>query len=208
MTSLRHNHAGPAREPARRLPRRRPRLHPRRRLAAYDAHRGGPPGRRLPDDDLPRLAGHAELLGDLMTREWSGRRRRPRSPTGHRRPTRVDAASADGRSSRTVARAARQRAVPADRRGRPRAAAALPARRRGRSQDADPRPAHRAAIRAGQAAGAIRAGNPTASPAALLLAAHGFVLSAHTMADDAVTEAELDAELRLLVTRTRDASRR
>ena len=36
---------------------------------------------------------------------------------------------------------------------------------------------------------------------ALLLATHGFVLSAHTMVDDDVTEAELDAELRLLLSR-------
>ena len=36
-----------ARAPGR-LPRRRPRLHPRRRLAAYDAHRGRPPGRASP----------------------------------------------------------------------------------------------------------------------------------------------------------------
>ena len=34
---------------------------------------------------------------------------------------------------------------------------------------------------------------------ALLLAAHGFVLSAHTMVDDDVTEDELDAELATLV---------
>jgi hypothetical protein len=36
---------------------------------------------------------------------------------------------------------------------------------------------------------------------ALLLAAHGFVLSAHTMVDDAVTEADLDDELRLVLAR-------
>jgi hypothetical protein len=36
----------------------------------------------------------------------------------------------------------------------------------------------------------------------LLLAAHGFVLSAHTMVDDEVSEAELDAELTTLLTRT------
>ena len=36
---------------------------------------------------------------------------------------------------------------------------------------------------------------------ALLLAAHGFVLSAHTMVDDKVTEAELDDELATLLNR-------
>jgi hypothetical protein len=72
--------------------------------------------------------------------------------------------------------------------------------RRGRSQDAilalttDQ-------VREGQAAGRIRPGNPTAIARALLLATHGFVLSAHTMVDDAVSEDDLDAELRLLVTR-------
>jgi AcrR family transcriptional regulator len=72
--------------------------------------------------------------------------------------------------------------------------------RRGRSQDAilaitEPQ------IRAGQEAGTVRAGNPTAIARSLLLATHGFVLSAHTMVDDDVTEAELDAELRLVLTR-------
>ncbi len=45
----------------------------------------------------------------------------------------------------------------------------------------------------------MRAGNPAAIARALVLAAHGFVLSAHTMVDDRVTEAELDAELALVL---------
>jgi len=73
--------------------------------------------------------------------------------------------------------------------------------RRGRSQDlilalTD------TAIRAGQETGEIRAGNATAMARGLLLAAHGFVLSAHTMVDEAVSEAELDDELATLLTRT------
>ena len=72
--------------------------------------------------------------------------------------------------------------------------------RRGRSQDAILAITEQQ-VRAGQAAGAIRTGNPTAIARALLLATHGFVLSAHTMVDDDVTEAELDAELRLLLAR-------
>ena len=36
---------------------------------------------------------------------------------------------------------------------------------------------------------------------ALLLATHGFVLSAHTMVDDEVAEDDLDAELEHLVRR-------
>ena len=51
----------------------------------------------------------------------------------------------------------------------------------------------------------IRAGHPTAMARSLLLAAHGFVLSAHTMVDDGVTEADLDAELTTAAARSADA---
>jgi AcrR family transcriptional regulator len=44
-------------------------------------------------------------------------------------------------------------------------------------------------------------GNPTAIARALLLAAHGFVLSTHTMVDDRVSETELDDELDVLLRR-------
>ena len=47
----------------------------------------------------------------------------------------------------------------------------------------------------------MRAGDPGALARALVLTTHGFVLSAHTMVDDAVTEADLDAELREILTR-------
>ncbi len=70
--------------------------------------------------------------------------------------------------------------------------------RRGRSQDLILALTVEA-IREGQEAGEIRAGNPTAIARGLLLAAHGFVLSSHTMVDDQVTEAELDDELALLL---------
>lgn len=72
--------------------------------------------------------------------------------------------------------------------------------RRGRSQDLILAIAT-AAIAEGQAAGSVRPGNPTAIARGLVLAAHGFVLSAHTMVDDDASEAELDAELALLLTR-------
>ena len=42
----------------------------------------------------------------------------------------------------------------------------------------------------------MRDGNPTAIARGVVLAAHGFVLSAHTMADDAVSADDLDDELR------------
>src|SRR5690606_2524734 len=71
--------------------------------------------------------------------------------------------------------------------------------RRGRSQDLILSLVEQV-VRSGQAAGEVRAGNPVAIARGLLLAAHGFVLSAHTMVDDAVTPAELDAELVHLLT--------
>ena len=72
--------------------------------------------------------------------------------------------------------------------------------RRGRSQDA---------ILAGlvsriadsQATGHVRDGDPVLMARTLLLAAHGFAISAQTMADDGLTQADLDAELTTLVRR-------
>ncbi len=58
-----------------------------------------------------------------------------------------------------------------------------------------------AAIESGQQGGTVRAGNPHALARGVVLAAHGFVLSAHTMADDTVAPDELDAELHLLIER-------
>lgn len=70
--------------------------------------------------------------------------------------------------------------------------------RRGRSQDLVLE-ALVTAILAGQQAGTVRAGDAQAIGRALLLAVHGFVLSAQTMIDDDVTEPVLDSELRHLV---------
>jgi AcrR family transcriptional regulator len=72
--------------------------------------------------------------------------------------------------------------------------------RRGRSQQAIAE-LTAARIREGQAEGSIRDGDPVTMARALLLAAHGFVLSGHTMIDDEVTEEALDAELAHLVRR-------
>ena len=72
--------------------------------------------------------------------------------------------------------------------------------RRGRSQDLilalieD-------AVRDGQAAGTVRAGNTKAIARSLVLAAHGFVLSGHTMVDDDVSESDLYVEARVLISR-------
>ncbi len=56
-------------------------------------------------------------------------------------------------------------------------------------------------IAAAQAAGAVRGGEPVTMARAVLLATHGFVLSAHTMVDGEVDEPALEAEHRLLLTR-------
>ena len=72
--------------------------------------------------------------------------------------------------------------------------------RRGRSQQAIAE-LTAGRIEEGQAEGSIRAGSPVAMARALLLAAHGFVLSAHTMVDDDVSEDDLDAELERVVRR-------
>jgi AcrR family transcriptional regulator len=129
------------------------------------------------------------LLGDLMTREWTG--------------VVEDTAGAGGLVERMVAtiRALRVnelfvRIVEVD----PELVLPYLLARRGRSQELVLGIAE-AAIVAGQEAGEVRPGNPTAIARALVLAAHGFVLSAHTMVDERVGEAELDAELSLVLTR-------
>jgi AcrR family transcriptional regulator len=142
--------------------------------------------------DMPRL------LGDLMTREWAGvvaatvAEEDPAAST-------VDRLVADVVGT---VRALREnelfvRIVELD----PELLLPYLLSRRGRSQDAI-LALTEARIREGQADGTIRAGNPVAVARGLLLAAHGFVLSAHTMVDDRVSEEELDAELTALMIRT------
>lgn len=131
-----------------------------------------------------------QLLGDLMTREWGEV---------------VDKGVADGGSIAdsmvAVVRTLRDnelfvRIVELD----PELLLPYLLSRRGRSQQAilDVTVER---IAQGQERGEIRDGRPHAMARALLLACHGFVLSTHTMVDDEVDEAELDDELRTLVTR-------
>src|SRR5262245_41067652 len=135
------------------------------------------------------------LLGDLMTREWAG------VVTDHV----SDDGPAIARISEAIVGTVRQlrrnelfvRIVELD----PELILPYLFSRRGRSQE------HilgltTQAIAEGQAAGEIRKGNAVAIARALLLAAHGFVLSVHTMVDDSASEDELDAELAMLITRT------
>jgi AcrR family transcriptional regulator len=137
-----------------------------------------------------------QLLGDLMTREWSGVVE-----------TAIAGQDATSHVERLVGgivgtvRALRDnelfvRIIELD----PELILPYLLSRRGRSQDLI-LGLTEAAIAEGQAAADIRKGDPTAMSRALLLAVHGFVISAHTMVDDAVSEAELDDELGTLLTR-------
>ncbi|ROR90830.1 TetR/AcrR family transcriptional regulator [Nocardioides aurantiacus] len=72
--------------------------------------------------------------------------------------------------------------------------------RRGRSQDLV-LDLVAARISSAQATGEVRDGDPTLLARSLVLAAHGFALSARTMTTDGVAAADLDAELVQLVRR-------
>jgi AcrR family transcriptional regulator len=135
------------------------------------------------------------LLGDLMTREWTG--------------VVTEQVAADGPAIRQIAdgivgtaRQLRQnelfvRIIELD----PELILPYLFSRRGRSQELI-LAITTEAVTDGQRAGEIRAGNAVAIARALLLAAHGFVLSVHTMVDDEASAQELDDELATLITRT------
>ena len=129
------------------------------------------------------------LLGDLMTREWAGV------------VTAIDPSCSITDQIIDSVRALRgnelfQRIVELD----PELLLPYLLNRRGRSQDLILELIE-GAIRDGQAAGTIRAGNPVVMARSLALAAQGFVLSGHTMVDDDVTEEDLANEARLLLTK-------
>ncbi|MFC5176371.1 TetR/AcrR family transcriptional regulator [Nocardioides taihuensis] len=137
------------------------------------------------------------LLGDLMTREWAGVVERVVAAEPR------DASPADRLVHAVVGtvRTLRDnelflRIVELD----PELLLPYLLSRRGRSQDGILALLEEA-VREGQADGDVRPGNPVALARTMVLAAHGFVLSAHTMVDDAVTEDELDAGLTDLLTR-------
>jgi AcrR family transcriptional regulator len=138
-----------------------------------------------------------QLLADLMTREWGG--------------VVADSLAEEDRDAPTIARLVGDivgtvqrlrenelfvRIVDLD----PELILPYLFSRRGRSQDGILELTV-AALRDAQAEGTVRDGNPVAMARAMLLAAHGFVLSAHTMVDEQVTAEELDAELVLALTR-------
>jgi len=144
-----------------------------------------------------------ELLGDLMTREWGDLVASTQPTLGY-----DDNGQAGGPAPAQIAdgvvRAVTElrdnelfvRIVELD----PELILPYLLARRGRSQELI-LGLLAAAIQAGQAAGTVRDGNATAIARGVVLAAHGFVLSAHTMADDTVSPDELDAELHLLIER-------
>ncbi|MGZ4448155.1 MAG: TetR/AcrR family transcriptional regulator [Nocardioides sp.] len=138
-----------------------------------------------------------QLLGDLMTREWSG------VVAAIVADEDASASAVDRLVSDVVGtvRTLREnelfvRIVELD----PELLLPYLLSRRGRSQDAI-LALTTEAVRAGQAEGTMRAGNPVAIARGMLLAAHGFVLSAHTMVDEDASEEELDAELTTVLTR-------
>ena len=132
------------------------------------------------------------LLGDLMTREWTA--------VVASRPPGDGPAGLVGTVVATV-RALRDnelfvRIVELD----PELLLPYLLSRRGRSQDLV-LDLLAARIEQGQARGEIRDGDPLPIARALVLGAHGFVLSSQTMVDDRVSEAALDAELAELLSR-------
>ncbi|MCZ4499740.1 MAG: TetR/AcrR family transcriptional regulator [Marmoricola sp.] len=135
------------------------------------------------------------LLGDLMTREWVGLvnlHDEVRSPNHRQRL--VDGVAATIRALR--ANELFTRIIELD----PQMLLPYLLERPGRSQELVlGLLVHE--ISAGQEAGEIRAGDPKLLARSVLLAAHGFTLSAQTMLDDERTEGDFDRELALLVDR-------
>jgi AcrR family transcriptional regulator len=126
------------------------------------------------------------LLADLMTREWDGLVTLPAAAQG--RAALVGGVVATVRALR--GNALFTRIIELD----PEMLLPYLLERTGRSQD------HvlallDAGVRAGQADGSVRAGDPAVLARALVLSAHGFVLSAQTMCDPGVGVEALDAEL-------------
>jgi hypothetical protein len=139
-----------------------------------------------------------QLLGDLMTREWGGVVADSLADEERDAPT-IERLVGDilGTVQRLRENELFVRIVDLD----PELILPYLFSRRGRSQDGILELTV-AALRDAQADGAVRDGSPVAMARAMLLAAHGFVLSAHTMIDDEVSAEELDAELVLALTRS------
>src|SRR3954469_18048646 len=139
------------------------------------------------------------VLGDLMTREWSQVVAAAVATADDAGGTQASAADRIVAEVVATVRALREnelfvRIVELD----PELLLPYLLTRRGRSQQAIAE-LTAGRLHEGQADGSVRDGDPVAIARALLLAAHGFVLSAHTMVDDEVGEDDLDRELEHLV---------
>ncbi len=136
------------------------------------------------------------LLGDLMTREWGGLVAAQVDVAASPSPTTV----ADAIVATVGALRENElftRIVELD----PELILPYLLARRGRSQELIIE-VLASAVAAGQAASTMRSGAPVAIARGLVLAAHGFVLSAHTMLDQDVDADALDAELHTLIVRS------
>ncbi|MBO9522212.1 MAG: TetR/AcrR family transcriptional regulator [Nocardioidaceae bacterium] len=130
------------------------------------------------------------LLADLMTREWEGLVALPTGPNPR-------TALVEGVVETVGALRANElftRIVELD----PQMLLPYLLERTGRSQDRV-LALTAAAIVAGQAAGEIRPGDPETLARAILLTAHGFTLSVHTVTTSAIGQADLDRELAALL---------
>lgn len=140
------------------------------------------------------------LLGDLMTREWGSLLADQVNLTADPAPDPTPELIADTMVATVAALRDNElftRIVELD----PEVILPYLLARRGRSQQMI-LDLLEAAVAGGQSAGVVRTGDPLAIARALLLTTHGFSLSSHTMTDDAVDQAALDAELHTLITRS------
>ncbi len=139
----------------------------------------------------------ATLLADLMTREWTGLVAQVADAVepAHEWPGRIASAVA-GTVAALRVNALFRRMMDVD----PEWMLPYLIDRRGRSQDAV-LDALGEQIAQAQTAGGVRAGDPVLLARSVLLAAHGFAISGHTMADADVSLTTLDDELTDLVRR-------
>lgn len=134
------------------------------------------------------------LLADLMTREWEQMVASALAGTG---TSPADIARAAVSVSRVVrSNELFRKIVEVD----PEQLLPYLLQRAGRSQEAILELLV-AAIAAGQAAGTVRDGDPVALARTVLLASHGVTLSVQTMTGGGVSEADLDAELQIFLTK-------
>jgi AcrR family transcriptional regulator len=135
------------------------------------------------------------LLGDLMTREWAGTVAGRPAGSGSALERLVEELTGAVRTLRENELFVR--IVELD----PELILPYLFARRGRSQDLVLELVAEV-IAEGQREGTVRAGDPTTMARGVVLTLHGFVLSVHTMVDDAVSTQALDDELATVLGRS------